>query len=364
MDLVFWEKTLLISNMNIQGWKLFEKFVAAINKMEANGAEVTWNNKIDGRQFDVTIEFQHGHYNYLTVIECKNLKKAVPISLVESFITKSRKVNANKAIMVSASDFQSGAIKCASEEGIDLFTLEVLNNFKPDEIASDLIPAVNVFSIDLLDENRQIVYSLSRKEYKANFQLKSIMLEYQNQKGSLEKEINKVSQLLSDNATDKPKVHIINFPVNTRAKIPISGECLNIRFVSLKYWLVSAIGLKKSGLEPYLRNREYKYQNVITGEKSMYASHELKVGTDTLFKPGRYYLDPHNDFKYRCEKIEDDLATILLLESYQHGKLFMARVKMNLDKSNHYLEITDGDEINRLEKMYQKFLEDTGDYPK
>jgi len=224
--------------MKVQGWKLFEKFVAAINKVQTVGAEVTWNNKIEGRQFDVTIKFQHGHYNYLTVIECKNVKRAVHISMIESFITKSRKVNANKAIMVSASGFQTGAIKCADDEGIDLFTLEVINSFNPDELAHDLIPVVNIFAINLLNEKGKIVYSLSGKENVAKFQVKSIRIEYQNQKSSLEKEIDKVSQLLSDHATDNPKEHKISFPANTVATIPISDEHLNIRFVSLKYLLI------------------------------------------------------------------------------------------------------------------------------
>jgi hypothetical protein len=55
-----------------KNWKLFEKIVAAIHHAESRGAKVVWNDKINGRQFDVTVRFLHGLYEYLTVIECKD----------------------------------------------------------------------------------------------------------------------------------------------------------------------------------------------------------------------------------------------------------------------------------------------------
>ena len=38
-------------------WKQFERLVAAIHHAESQGALVTWNDTIQGRQFDVTIRF-------------------------------------------------------------------------------------------------------------------------------------------------------------------------------------------------------------------------------------------------------------------------------------------------------------------
>jgi hypothetical protein len=52
-------------------WKKFERVVAAIHVAENSGATVTWNEHINGRQFDVAIRFKFQFYDYLTLIECK-----------------------------------------------------------------------------------------------------------------------------------------------------------------------------------------------------------------------------------------------------------------------------------------------------
>ena len=84
-------------------WRKFERLVAAIHVARQNGATVIWNDKINGRQFDVTIRFDAGFYDYLTVIECKNYSTAVKAEKVEAFITKASRAKANKAIMASTS---------------------------------------------------------------------------------------------------------------------------------------------------------------------------------------------------------------------------------------------------------------------
>jgi len=48
-------------------------------------AQVKWNDSINGRQFDVTLRFRKGLYDYLTVIECKDYSSSVPVGEVEAF---------------------------------------------------------------------------------------------------------------------------------------------------------------------------------------------------------------------------------------------------------------------------------------
>ena len=104
-------------------WRQFERVVASIHIAEMQGAEVNWNETIQGRQFDVTIRFTMGPHNYLTLIECKNYSKPITVDIVDAFATKSRDAKANKAIIISSSKFQSGCIKIAKKHNIDLFTL-------------------------------------------------------------------------------------------------------------------------------------------------------------------------------------------------------------------------------------------------
>ena len=110
-------------------WKKFEKIIADIHVLNAEGAKVEFNDRIEGkttrqkRQIDVSLRFHHGYYQYLVIIECKDLKGKVPIKEIEAFRTKMEDVRAHKGIMVSSKGFQKGAIEAAKGFNIDLFTL-------------------------------------------------------------------------------------------------------------------------------------------------------------------------------------------------------------------------------------------------
>lgn len=110
-------------------WKKFEKIIAGIHMLNAEGAKVKFNDHIIGkrtrrkRQIDVSLRFRHGYYEYLAIIECKDFKTKVPVKEVEAFRTKIEDVGAQKGIMVSPKGFQKGATKAAETFNIDLFTL-------------------------------------------------------------------------------------------------------------------------------------------------------------------------------------------------------------------------------------------------
>jgi restriction endonuclease Mrr len=83
--------------------------VTAVHQAADEGAEVRWNDKINGRQFDVTIRFKKGLYEYLTVVECKNYETPIPVEKVEAFDTKASDAHADRAVMASTSGFWRGA---------------------------------------------------------------------------------------------------------------------------------------------------------------------------------------------------------------------------------------------------------------
>jgi hypothetical protein len=130
-------------------WNLFERLVTAIHLTENRGAKVTWNDIINGRQFDVTIRFKHGFYDYLTVVECKSYSGPVPVREVEAFVTKSVDVGANKAIMVSSSGFQKGSIEVAQRHYIELFTLEEISRLQEEDLSASLSPRLNIYGVQL-----------------------------------------------------------------------------------------------------------------------------------------------------------------------------------------------------------------------
>src|SRR5207244_2636840 len=96
---------------------------------------------------DVTIRFRLGGlYEYLTVVECRDEKNPIEVGDVDAFVTKSKDSGANKAVMVSASGFQSGALAVAEKHGIELYTLTEVSKV-PDGLLTNLfVPALNVYS--------------------------------------------------------------------------------------------------------------------------------------------------------------------------------------------------------------------------
>ena len=110
-------------------WKKFEKIIAGIHILRAEGAEVKLNDHIVGkdskgrRQIDVSIRFKNTFYPYLTIIECKDTGRKVEIKEVSAFVSTMEDVGAQRGVMVSAGGFQSGAIGTAEANNIELFTL-------------------------------------------------------------------------------------------------------------------------------------------------------------------------------------------------------------------------------------------------
>lgn len=72
-------------------------------------------------KFDVTARFRAlGGADFLVVVECKKHKNPIKREVVQTLRDKQQSVGAQKAMLVSTSAFQSGAIKYASSHNIAL----------------------------------------------------------------------------------------------------------------------------------------------------------------------------------------------------------------------------------------------------
>src|SRR2546426_1824824 len=131
-------------------WRGFEQIIAAIHRAEHHGDVVKWNDEIAGRQFDVTIRFDAARYHYLVVIECRSYtNRAVTAEEVDAFVTKSSDVNANKAIIVSTSGFQRGAVEVARRHGIDLVTVAEEEAESPAHVTDRTTPVLYIGKVRL-----------------------------------------------------------------------------------------------------------------------------------------------------------------------------------------------------------------------
>ena len=81
---------------------------------------------------------------------------------------------------------------------------------------------------------------------------------------------------------------------------------------------------------------------------------------DTMLQPGRFYFNPQLEFSYYCHSVEKGVATMLLVESYQHGMLIQAALKLSTDYQGQYVEITEPREIERLKRVGAKILGEHG----
>ena len=339
-------------NNSDKKWKIFERIVAAIHSGIDPDAKVKWNDKIDGRQFDVTIIFKKGFYNFLTVVECKDFKGKIPVEKVEAFATKSNNAHANKAILVSSNGFQRGCFQVAEKYGIDLYTLAQISMAKKEDIIPSFIPSFKVESLKLIGSDGKI-FSFPDSLGRLSYLLKNTRIETESKTYYIGTFINswiiRKSMILSKEYEN----FSIDFKHSATANIPQEDEPFIFHSISfnLSYSRVLKI---KTYLDPHIYekiNSGFRYKNEISGTSHTFDSKQLKLKFDTEFVPGKFYCQPIIEFFYYCEKIEGGIAYLYLVESYQHGDLFQVSFRQSINYSCYYLEVTNLDIIKRLKKL-------------
>ena len=98
----------------------------------------------------------------------------------------------------------------------------------------------------------------------------------------------------------------------------------------------------------------YKYKDELSGRENKIQSKDINLGFDTTVGKDKFYYSPSLEFFYYCELVDNGVANIYLVESYQHGELSQASYWQRLDQIKSYVEVTDKAEIKRLRKLLQK----------
>ena len=343
-----------------RNWKLFERIVAAIHHAESRGANVVWNDKINGRQFDVTVRFQHGLHHYLTVIECKDYQKPVSVDKVEAFVTKSSGVRAIKAIMVSSSGYQKGCKKVAERhKKIDLLTLEEIDQIPDEALKAEILPSLNIYEVHLYTGDLPTSgIKLPEQKNMLPYLMRNVLLKHKDRTLSIEALIDANMSKIMTAADENDRTFEISLPSSSKAYVPILLDReIAISSVSFRYKIVFAKVVRGAKLDPFLLQKEgtaYEYKDIIKGSKQIFSLKDLEIGFDNIFDVDKFYFDPQTEFSYYCKKIENGVATMYLVESYQHGLAIQTELEMETKYAGHYIEVTDRSEIKRL----RKFLHD------
>lgn len=343
--------------MSNTDWKKFERLVAAIHYAETQGATVIWNDTINGRQFDVTLHFKVGLHDYLTVIECKDYKDRVSVEKVDAFVTKAQDVNANKAVFVSSNGYQSGCFAVAARHGIRLLTLDEKIDFDVDKIAAEIVPALNIFNVRFIlhDGNE---YVLEDEGGRLAYLMRNITLSISGRKITPNDFLSSWRISISDLQPEMEYEQVLAFPKGTVATVPYEGE-IEPEKIKFCYKLTKAFIPKAPTLDTHVLEGIGTFYELTDENGNVVrklTAREVNLGFDTKLEAGKFYFTPSLHNYYYCEKIENNLAHNILIESYQFGMLIQARLVLETKYSAHYVEVTDKKRLERLKKMLTHFL--------
>lgn len=107
--------------LQVKTW--LESVAGELDSFSASHREVL--SGADGEyEMDVVVRFTAlGGVQFTTLVECKKHKNSIKRELVQALHQKQQSLGANKAILVSTSDFQKGAVEFAKAHGIALVRL-------------------------------------------------------------------------------------------------------------------------------------------------------------------------------------------------------------------------------------------------
>ncbi|MCK5601382.1 restriction endonuclease [Candidatus Pacearchaeota archaeon] len=344
----------MTSNKN---WKHFERLVAAIHYAESQGAIITWDDKISGRQFDVTMKFKYGLHDYLTVIECKNHASKIAVEKVDALVIKARDIKANKAIMVSSSGYQSGCFEVANRHGVKLLTLNKRTEVDINKLIAEVTPALNVYNVRLKQTNSNEEYILEDEGGKLHYLMNQIKLESNGMSRSPNQVVHEWQLTKPDLSINSENTISLPLPSGTLACIPYEESKMVTAFL-FKCKFIEAFVSKGPFLDNHMREYlDTTYELIdeageVTHEVS---SSDLKIGFDTKLEAGKFYVNLNLHIYYYCKKIEGDTVSMVMVESYQHGNLVQATYEQEIKYSCHYVEVKDNKKLSMLRKLSKRF---------
>jgi hypothetical protein len=347
-----------------------ERIVAGIHSLTTAGAEVNWNEIINGRQFDVAMRFKIGTLRYLVLIEVKNRTRKAEAADMDAFVLKAKDQNANKAVFVTAAGFQKAAIAVAKRHGVDLFTLTFDNsqiNFPKNAtfLALKLKEAPNV-PLQLNIGEPQLVANIikARLVYDDGNQF-GVPEEQSQMNYYLKKTKLADGRTLNDliQAAAIPDVQLGETCAEELHIIPPQYIETPDRFffppgiiTSIKFTVVGRKGRPISGnikVDPNLFTLPVVYTNVITEEVSRFAIDQLPLGVKRV-SVGTFYFTQHPLSYYYCDAIRGETVHWYMVESFQNDELIQTQTTQNIKYSSLYIPVADKKILSRLQARLEQ----------
>jgi Restriction endonuclease len=287
-----------------------ERVVAGIHSVTTAGADVNWNEVVNGRQFDVVVRFKLGTLRYLVLVEVKNRSRKAEATDMDAFVLKARDQNANKAVFVTAAGFQEGAKTVAKRHGVDLFTVTfdegaptipkdaaiivVRKKDAPKSIPArfelgeptlirNIDDARLVYAdgkeIEVPSEPSQMNYYCRKTRLQDGSSLSSLIENAPLAAAKLGQSRTEVIRVNPPQPIEPPDAHFFPSGVITAIKCTITGR--------------QGIPIRGNArIDPNLFVHPVIYTNVLTGETSRFAIDQLPLGVKRV-SPGQFYFIYH-----------------------------------------------------------------------
>jgi hypothetical protein len=343
-----------------------ERLVAGIQEVSTEGAEVRWNEELNGRQFDVVVRFRMGTLRYLVLIEVKNRTRKASSQDLDAFVTKARDQNANKAVFVTVAGFQSGAIEVAKRHGVELFTLtfneediRLPNNatwisirnprapkdVKPEFSLGEPLLVANIEQITLVNVDGSESELPSEQSQMNYYCLKTRLTDGR----TLDSVIKTMP--IPDVQLGETKTGEHRFTSNVRIFPPDEYFFRGGDVQAIRFKVTGRNGRPMRGnvrIDPNVLTSPAIYTNAITGEKTSFALEALPLGFERV-SPGKFYFTVHPLAYFYCDAIKGDLVQWVLVETFQSGEIMQSKTTQEIKYSRHYIPVSDIKIINRLQ---------------
>lgn len=346
--------------------KFIELITVGINRLAMANAKVDWDVKIDTRQFDVLATIESGFYSVLMAFEVKHKKRPVSVEMMDAFVTKMADSGINKGVFVSTSGYQSGAIRVAQKHGIDLFKISFVDAAPslPEKLlfvgSSGLVkpepPTIeykgttigNCVERAVIHYASGVTLELPLESSQFNYYLRKTTAAGKSLHDWIEEAA--VRPVAEDERYEE------QIPINEVITPPdeffIKGgkvAFITIDVVARKGHLIGG----NASIELSSFSQQVRYENVITGNELTTHIGSLPMGPRTL-EVDQFYFQYFPLRYYYCDKIDGEIASIWLIESFQSGNLCQCTFKHNMMYANFYIPLNDDNIIKRLRKRLDK----------
>ena len=325
--------------------KRFERLTAGLHSLLMAGADVRWDEKIIGRQVDVSVRFVIGGYEFLTIIDCKDRGRRSTRDDIVVLEERREVSGAHKAVLVSARGFQSGAREYAASKNIELFTLQELPADWT-EVVTAALPALLMVKSLYLERADGVIVTMPDDRAARCLSLGRV----RSQKG----------RVLTVNQSFQEFI-----PANWRARVGDFGIRAGFRG---EPWLLTIDGLPDlritalwvrvetnanpgtitSRRPPEQRPTRLVYRNERHANADAFATRDIPINLNQPIEGQQFYRDVDGR-EYCFENPDGDHVVAVLLGSVQHGRKLYASARLPLDRARrHYVKIEAADDIERL----------------